>query len=159
MPDYGEVEAVKAATERAHSVAGRLRLPMPNNPGGECSFPDDLGAMSESELAKQLGYWASLTAYASTQVAIFDAAATIADTDYEQAYDARYRVLGDKAVTDKKSEAGGHPAVISAKQKAIRLKGDARLLESLRGGYEQKYLAVSRELTRRRSQAEAEAGR
>lgn len=138
--------------ESAKDLAGRLGLPLPQAPERQLEFPSDLGDVSTEELADHLGYWSSMAAYCRYKLAIMDSTASRAEVEANQEFDSRYSIATDKTVTDKKHNTGALRSVQSRQTKAVKFRGDATILAALLDGYEKKYHAVSRELSRRVSE-------
>jgi len=144
---------VDLSRRRAEHRSAQMRLPLPEAPEGELSFPENIGKLSDDSLLHQMGYWAALVGYAQYQVAVFDSASTGAEALYEETFALKYRSSPDSSVTDKRHHSEADSAVRSAKAAYTQLRGDAKVLSALFKGYEQKYYALSRELTRRKSDA------
>lgn len=151
MSDTPE-EFVKNFSEHAEKLRKGLRLPAPKETKDELDFPANLSNLSEDELAKHLTHWAALAGYAKYKVSILDGATTLALMEYEMEYDLRYATSTDTLVTDKRHNIGASRAVRSKKQRYNQLAADLKVLTALQSSYEMKYQAVSRELTRRKSE-------
>ncbi len=145
-------QIVQTQSERVEKMRKGLRLPAPKETKDDLDYPANLASLSEDQLARHLTHWSALAGYASYKLAILAGAATIAQMEFEQEFDVRYATSTDHHVTDKRHNVGASKAVRLKKRKACQLQADVKVLEALRSSYELKYQAVSRELTRRKSE-------
>lgn len=143
---------VEGEHDRAVAIAKAAGMPVPDRPKDVKSFPESLGDISADELGEHLSYWAAMASYSQFQVSILDGATTIASVEAEQEFDARYSMSTETTVTDRRHMTGASRAVRTKQKKAARLRADLKVLSALHWGYEKKYQAISRELTRRTSE-------
>lgn len=145
------VEAMRADSEE---IARRLELPMPTKPKGEeLAFPTDLTMVGDDALGTHLGYWAGLVGFAKTQAAILGGAATIAKVDADREFNVKFYYRTEQSSTIRRHNTGAQNAVIESRRLSARLRADATFVDALLAGYEAKYAALSRELTRRASRS------
>ncbi len=144
-----EPEGWEKTREAAERLSRRLQLPIPPVPEEKLPFPENVADLSNEELPHHLAYWTALGAYAGYQAALVDSAHGNAEAEYEMEYDLRYATRDDKHVTDKRHISGASKAVRKLRREMILLERDLNILRALLEGYEKKYAAVSRELSRR----------
>jgi len=145
---YTEVE------ERARELAKGKKLPFPNKPTTDLAFPSDLSDIRGDALSEHLAYWTGLAAYCRFQLAVFSSSARRAQLEADQEFDARYASDSHKHVTDKRHLTGANRAVRSKQRQAMQIKNDAEIIGALLDGYEKKYNAISREISRREKERE-----
>jgi hypothetical protein len=90
-------------------------------------------------------------------VAELDGATLLAKLAYDEEFDLRYS-KAEGSVSDKKHNIGAYRSLRQKKRKWVQLQADQKILQSLYSGYEGKYHAVSRELTRRKSESDMVEG-
>lgn len=146
----------------AHQVLDNLGLPLPSPPtpeSRELTLPQNLGDLSDGEISQHLAMWTNLIASASYREAI--ASSNAVATAEEVKVRVRKYLLAwpadDKKTTVTEREAKAHmePEIRKLGVQKIHLETVERLLKAVLKGYEAKYAAISRELSRR----EAAAGR
>jgi len=124
-------------------------LPIPTQaPGPEPHWPANMADLVDQELSHQLGWYAAQVAYAGYQVALADVERT--------SYEAEVKVNSTRCflqatgnVTERREAAKGNPAVIAAGERLDVHTARYKLLSAIFSGYEARYKALSRELTRR----------
>ena len=146
----------------AHQVLDKLGLPLPSDPtpeARELTLPQNLGSLADEEISQHLAMWTNLIASASYREAI--ASSNAVATAEEVKVRVRKYLLAwpaeDKKTTVTEREAKAHmePEIRRLVIQKIHLETVERLLKAVLKGYEAKYAAISRELSRR----EAAAGR
>lgn len=145
---------VDAVRRKAEKLIEKRELPKPEKPTGEQRFPANLSDVHEANLADLLSYWASQVSYARYLLSIVKSAYLKADAEYDMAFDKKYLQATDKHVTDKRHNTGGLRYVRNKRKKAVELQQHVTVLNGLVDGYERKYQAVNREITRRQHRHE-----
>lgn len=134
----------------AHSqvLLHEKQLPKPAPPEQSKTFIVELFRATDNDLSEQLGYWASLCAYTEEQSGLIRAALILAKNKFEQEYAVRFlRIQGSS--TEKKQKVLALKSVSHLKNEVAQYESDLAIMESLQSGYDRKYQAVSREITRR----------
>ncbi len=135
---------------RMRGFARALALPFPDPPEYEAPvFPEDLSELSDEHLGMHLTYWTGLCAYARVQAAVLDGLSGIAEQAADDEFALRYYLLDDKHVTNKRHHAEADKRVRAQRAKQRRFKADSLLVSSLVAGYERRYSAISRGISRR----------
>lgn len=150
-----ESNAAKAAVARAQS----LELPRSDRPeSDDPEWPGSLADLSEDELGEQLTYWTAMTAYAGEHLAMADIERTAFERQRGAAWTKAFlRSTGD-TVTERKALADNDPDVLNATQRHSIHDAQYKLLKALHEGYDKKYRAASRELTRRQNEYDHRRG-
>lgn len=140
-------------TQSAHTAmatVAALGFPSPNRPSLDAPcWPEDLAHVEDHELSHQLAAWAGWASYAAYQAAIADVERTAVGRQVEVLKAKAY--LGSSAgkVTDRRAEVKVNPEVAVADQYASEVNAVYHLVVALLNGYDMKYKAASREVTRR----------
>jgi len=145
---------IDASFTHAEGLAKRFQAPLPErfDEDAMLPFPPNLSDLDEASLGAHLAQWRSLASYMGYQASVFEGAALRAEEAAQQEFDARYAGRSEIHVTDKRHLTGASAAYTAKKTRAVRLRSDFLILSALKVGYEGKYAAVSRELSRRTSE-------
>jgi len=148
--------ALSAAEVWAKEVARHNGVTLPSTPEKKLGdFPSDVSSLTSVQLSEHLAYWASMVGYASTRTAILDGLYAEATADYEMEFDLRYYYRTDEHVTDRRHKAGAMDTVRWKRQKMVDFDRKRLLMRSILRSYEMCYYAISRELSRRKIEADA----
>lgn len=147
------------ACQYADNKINVLKFPLPPPPDENLKsvvFPEDLGSLSDSELALQRTAWTNLCSFAEFYVARADAEQTAAEVRMRQLKNKFLMEIIPKTGSSKRdlAEAEQNPLFIEAEKTYLKKRAFYKHLCSLLSGYERKYNAASRELSRRISERE-----
>jgi hypothetical protein len=119
-------------------------------------WPDNFADVSDEELGAHLSYWSGMVAYAAYHVAIQDADRKALDWSHSRVFNETFVGVFDDSttVTVAKAQADTEPDVVAAQEKQLAADTRFRVLQAVLSGFERKYEAASREITRRLSQRE-----
>lgn len=117
-------------------------------------WPHNLADVADEELGEHMAYWVSMVAYAAFYVALYDADRK----SLGRARDRKFSIAlvdsyGKNAIVAK-AKAEYAPEVAEADEVQMAAEARYKVLQAVLQGAEQKYQAVSREITRRTSQRE-----
>lgn len=135
-------EALGRAERALQNAKLRLEreLPWPARPTGEVSWPEDLTLSDPETLGRTLGALAGWLAYAESELARCETQTLL--LEYQ-------RELERALFEGKKAEWEASAAARRLGVALLEWQSKARLLKGLIKGYEARYAAISRELTRR----------
>jgi len=148
------MDADSKTLRQAEKYVDNLRLPLPRKPGAELDWPDNLADLGERELGSILTLLSGWLSYAVYHLAREETNLE----NFTQGYDIKmkqhiYRSGNDYAtVTGVKAAVGQLPEMIDLQRKIQRAKAKVTVISSLVRGYESKYAAASREISRRKSE-------
>lgn len=147
-----ESKSLRAALSRVDN----LELPRPTPPMRDepPEWPLSLADLSGEELSEQLTYWAAQIAYVQFELARADVERIAFEEQRSLAYTKSYLRSEKTKVTDQRENANADAEVIDARLRFSIHDATFRMLQALLKGYEAKYAAASRELSRRGIQAE-----
>lgn len=141
--------SLKAAEE----VVSRLKLPLPRRPdmSDQADWPGSLGEIETSELVRLLTWCKGWAAHTRWHLARVEGNLEAAEEEYKSlTMSLTFKSEGDyRTVTELKASVANAPAVAKIRKRVLETKLTAKLVRSLLEGYEDKFEAVSRELTRR----------
>lgn len=130
--------AARALTTARMGIGKGLPLPAPME--GEIEWPEDLTLIAPEQIGRMLGLLAGHTAYAESELAAAEAQVML--LEYQEGLE-RALFQGGRGEWET-SPQGRHYGVA-----LLQWRARARLLRGLIRGYETRYAALSRELTRR----------
>ena len=142
-----ESRAARAAIARVSA----LELPLPKKPieEGSCEWPHNLSDLTDDQLANQLTYWAGIASYAAFHVAREDVERKSFERARSHAWTRALLSSDAGSVTEKKAYADTHPVVVEAEKSVAIHDSMYKMLKAVFEGYQSKYAAASRELSRR----------
>lgn len=142
-----ESKSLRAALARVEM----LELPKPGPPVRENppDWPMSLADLTGEELSEHMTYWAAQIAYCQFELARSDVERTAFEEQRSLAYTQAYLRGQNDKVTDRRENAHADKDVVEARQRFAIHDATFRMLQALLKGFEAKYAACSRELTRR----------
>jgi hypothetical protein len=150
-----EAEAFEEhSNEVDHWVTETLKLPLPQEPRLEATFPDDIGACEIDELSGYLTTWTHVCGRASLQVAKIESLLIRKEAEYEERVDMSVSTTEGKSLADRKIQAKTKTNALKLSRHVEQLRADLVIAKALLSGYEKKYNTVSREISRRRMTAD-----
>jgi hypothetical protein len=135
---------------------------LPESPGEENkpALPDDLSELDDAGLMEEFSLFTAWADYASAQVGLAVIAERAAELDLEWQISLHIAAASTKkTVTLVKAEALQNPDVYDARKKVEEAYAYRRLVSDLADRYERDAAVLSRELTRRTSEASVKATR
>lgn len=141
----GESKAAKVALSKVRA----LDLPLPGKAVDDIDWPENLADLTGEELGEQLTYWTAQVAYVGFQVALMDVERKAYEVTAGIARTRAYLASPSDKVTDKREAANTSREVVEANERHVVFDAQYRMLAALHKGYEAKYAAASRELSRR----------
>jgi hypothetical protein len=142
--------SAKTAMRRVHAI----ETPLPGRPEEEPEWPGNLSDLTDEDLSNHLTYWSAMLSYVVFEVAREDVERKSFERQAHMEMTKAFMRCTAPTVTERKMQAELVPTYQELRQKYDIHDGMYRLLAALSQGYEQKYAAVSRELTRRLNQRE-----
>lgn len=142
-----------ASVQAADAVIAKLGLPLPRKPEkcGEPEWPQNVSDLTPEELTQHLTWWKGWTAHTRWHLARIEGNFIAAEEMYRKlTSELTYKSEGDYGtVTALKASVANAPEVLKARKKVLEAKVTVGLVRALLDGYEDKFIAISRELTRR----------
>lgn len=117
-------------------------------------WPPNLADLSDEDLGEHMSYWAAMVAYASYHTAIQDADCKALELKRDRLYNETFVAVFEDNVTMAKAQADSDSSVVKASEEHLKADTRHRVLKAVLAGQEQRYAAVSREISRRMSQRE-----
>lgn len=129
-------------------------LPLPQRPGqDDLEITGPLDEQHAADLTQLMYHLASWSAYACHMLAQASIDLYRSEQDLEAAFAKVFMVpgLSKESVADKKARAEASPTVKAVKNELAEAKEKVLLIKAVIDGYDKKYNAISRELSRRSS--------
>lgn len=152
MSIYSDQEVSKAVTTFNHSTTKLLntyQLETPFKPKVLLKFPSILSDLTAITLSDQLTHWSAVIGYADYKVSLLKGTLILAELKVEQEFALQFVSRVEKTVTEKKLCVAALDIILKLQKIVATLKADIIVIDALKSGYDKKYQAVSRELTRR----------
>lgn len=140
-------DRILAETEARLSQA-RLR-PARRPSTEEPDWPPNLADLHGSELSALMAYYTAMTSYGGYMLARSEVRKVAITYLKELAWSTAYLRDGENKVTDRRELANLDEEVQQLSIRALEVEADVRLLKTIVSGYEARYAAASREITRR----------
>jgi len=115
-------------------------------------FPENLADLTMKDLGLHLSYWTAMADYADVITALADAQKTSFEAAGKDRLMLLMRSSQEAKVTDKRTEGEADPDVRKYRLLENQYRAEFKVFDSIRRGYERKYMAVSRELERRKQE-------
>ena len=154
MEEDKEGDFVSATLAKADLYIKKLKLPLPEKPINLIKWPENLNDLRETELSELLTRLSGWQAYAGYQLAREETNKENLTESYDlKLKQATYNSKKDfDTVTETKAAISQMSDMVDLKKKIQFARAKVKLLSGLIAGYESKYAATSREISRRKSE-------
>ena len=126
------------------------QLPLPQIPEQQIlELTGQLDSYSPEQLTQLMYELAAWSSYAEHMLAKASIDLYRGEQDVESRFASALLTKATGSVAEKKAAADSHPDVVEAKRELAEAKEKVLLIRAIMGGYDKKYNAISRELSRR----------
>ena len=149
-----KLDSESVTLKKADAFISKLNLPIPERPGRRIKWPNNLNDLQERELSELLTCLSGWQSYAGYQLAREETNKENLTESYDlKQKQATFNSEKDfDTVTEMKAAISQIPELVTLKKRIQFARAKVKLLSGLLSGYESKYAATSREISRRKSE-------